>query len=28
MYKALTEILKTTEEQMKIASISLFMFGC
>jgi hypothetical protein len=28
MYKALTKILKTTEEQMKIISISLVMFGC
>ena len=25
MYKALTEILKTTEEQMKIVSINLFI---
>ena len=27
MYKALTEILKITEEQMKIVSINLFIFG-
>ena len=28
MYKALTKILKTIEEQMKIISINLVMFSC